>query len=175
MYNPNMVTGLSFLAELQPIFDQEPAIVLAYLFGSYARGQANSLSDVDIAILLKGQPSADQCFEIRMDMMGRIMDRLQMNEVDVAILNQASLALRYRVLRDGKLLFCRDENARIAFTAQTVSRYLDFKPIIDLFDDAILIKAQKGELTRGYNPYRGALERYRRRYQSIERTSNSKL
>jgi predicted nucleotidyltransferase len=170
-----MVVPLSALVNLKDVFEQEPAIVLAYLFGSYARGQAGPLSDVDIALLLAGSPDDDRCFEIRIDMMGRVMDALHVNEVDVAILNQAPLALRYRVVRDGQVLFCRDENIRIAFTAQTVSRYLDFKPVIDLFDQATLARAQKGELTRGYNPHRGAIERYRRRRQSVERAPTSRL
>ena len=33
-----------------------PEIILAYLFGSYARGQANGMSDVDIAILVCFSP-----------------------------------------------------------------------------------------------------------------------
>jgi predicted nucleotidyltransferase len=32
---------------------QEPRIVAAYLFGSWARGAATSLSDVDVALLLE--------------------------------------------------------------------------------------------------------------------------
>jgi predicted nucleotidyltransferase len=168
-----MVTYPAFAAELKPIFEQEPSIVLAYLFGSHARGQANSLSDVDVAVFLDGQPDNDLCFEVRLNMTGRLMDHLHTNNVDVAILNQAPLALRYRVVRDGRLLFCRDNDAHIAFTAQTVSRYLDFKPVIDLFDRTTLARAQKGELTHGYNPHRGTVERHRRRRQSVEGTPTS--
>lgn len=79
------------------------------------------------------------------------------------ILNQAPpLALRYHVLRDVVLLYCRAPNIRVEFTARTVSAYLDFKPVIEQHERAILERARKGELLHGYNPHRGALERYRR-------------
>jgi len=137
-------------------------VVTAYLFGSHARGQAGPLSDVDVAVLLAGAPDDARCFDRRLEIIGGLMDILHVNDVDVAILNQVPLALRYRVLRDGVLLYCRDQQVRIEFTARTVSEYLDFKPILQRHERAILERARKGELLRGYNPHRGALARYRR-------------
>lgn len=52
-----------------------------------------------------------------------LMGILRIKDVDVVLLNQAPLALRYRVLRDGVLLYCRDPNIRVEFTAHTVSAY----------------------------------------------------
>lgn len=168
-----MVNPLAFASELKTLFEQKPHVVLAYLFGSHARQEANRLSDVDIAVLLAGRPSDDACFAARMDIMGLVMRILRVNDVDVAILNQAPLALRYRVARDGRILFCRDENAGVEFTARTVMQYLDFKPVIDVFERATLERARKGELLSGYNPHRGAVERYLRRRQGSERTPAS--
>ena len=89
--------------------------------------------------------------------------------IDVVVLNVAPLALRYRVLRDGKVLTCRDEQVRILYQADTVSRYLDFKPVIEQHERAILERARRGELLNGYNPYRGALARYRQQRQRTAR------
>ena len=155
-------------ATLKPVFEAMPTVVVAYLFGSHARGQAGPLSDVDIAILLSGLPDADAGFEARLDIVGRVMAHLQRNEVDVAILNQASLPLRYRVVRDGQVVFCRDHDARLAFATQTIMAYLDFQPVLKAFEQATLNRARKGELTRGYNPHHGAVERYRRLRQRLE-------
>ena len=156
------MTIQDFAATLKPVFEPLPNVIMAYLFGSYARGQAGPLSDVDIAVLLNGQPSEAECFDARLDTLGRVMTQLQHNAVDVAILNQTPLALCYRVVRDGRVLFCSDNAARIAFTARTVTTYLDFKPTLEVFEQATLKRARKGELTRGYNPHHGAVERYRR-------------
>ena len=158
---------------LQNYFNSLDMVLLAYLFGSYARDQAGPLSDVDIAVLLAGDPDAKRCFEMRLQLIGGVMDLLHFNDVDVIILNQAPLALRYRVLRDGALLYCRDEQTRITFTARTVSEYLDFKPVIERHERAILERARRGELLNGYNPHRGALERYRQMRQRLERASRA--
>jgi len=150
------------MLQLASYFASLDHVLLAYIFGSQARGQAGPLSDLDIAVLLDETLDADRSFDMRLEIIGGVMDILRIKDIDVVILNQAPLALRYRVLRDGVLLYCHDPNARVEFTARTVSAYLDFKPVIERHEGAILERARKGELLHGYNPHRGALERYRR-------------
>jgi predicted nucleotidyltransferase len=148
------------LHQIDGLFAARPDVVLAYLFGSHARGTAGPLSDVDIAVLARPGMNSHQLFDLRLELIGDLMARLACNDVDVVLLNQASLALSYRVLRDGRLLYCRDEQVRIEYQAGIVSRYLDFKPIIERHERAILDRARRGELTRGHNPHRGALAHY---------------
>ena len=57
--------------------------------------------------------------------------------------------------------------------ARYVSEYLDFKPVIERHERAILERARKGELLHGYNPHRGALERYRQLRERLEGTATS--
>ena len=158
---------------LEAYFASLDSVVLAYLFGSQARGKAGLLSDVDVAVLLASQPDDGHCFDVRLEVIGGLMDILHFSNVDVAILNQVPLALRYRIVRDGILLFCRDRRAMVAFKARTVSEYLDFKPVIEQHERAILERARKGELLHGYNPHRGALERYRQLRERLEGTATS--
>jgi predicted nucleotidyltransferase len=158
---------------LEAYFAALDDVVLAYLFGSHARGQAGPLSDVDVAVLLADRPDDGRCFDRRLEIMGGLMDILRLNDVDVAILNQTPLALRYRVVRDGALLFCRDHQAMIEFRVRTVNEYLDFKPVIEQHERAILQRARKGQLLHGYNPHRGALERYRRLRERLKGTPAS--
>jgi predicted nucleotidyltransferase len=146
-------------------------VVLAYLFGSHARGQAWAHSDVDIAVLLENHPDDDQCFDMRLEVIGGLMDLLDTDDVDVLILNQAYPALRYAVLRDGILLFCRDRQAMIEFRVRALNEYLDFKPILKRHERAILEKARKGELLSGYNPYHETLERYHKLRERLAGTS----
>jgi predicted nucleotidyltransferase len=156
-------------------FASQENVVLAYLFGSQARGQANTLSDIDIAVLLGGRPDSAHCFEARLQIMGELMDILHANEVDVAILNQTPPALSYRVLRDGIMLFCRDRDQMIAFRVRIINEYLDFKPILERHTHAIIEKARKGELFNGYNPHLGALERYHRLRERLASAAKSDL
>ncbi len=146
-------------------------VILAYLFGSQARGQAGLLSDIDVAVLLVDGLDDSRAFEKRLMLMDHISYHMKTNAVDVLILNSAPLALAYRALRDGVLVYCRDEARRIEFTARTVSMYLDFKPVLERHERAILERARKGKLLNGYNPHRNALERYR---QLCERLNESK-
>jgi predicted nucleotidyltransferase len=126
-------------------------VVLTYLFGSHAHGQAWGQSDVDVAVLLENRPDDDRCFDMRLEVIGGLMNLLDTDEVDVLILNQAPPALRYAVLRDGVLLFCRDRQAMIEFRVRAVNEYLDFKPILRRHERAILEKARKAGLLRGYD------------------------
>jgi predicted nucleotidyltransferase len=104
----------------------EPAVLAAYLFGSVARGGAGPLSDLDVAVLLCDP--AD-------DVVGRLGDalcrRLGTDRIDVISLRRSPVPLRYRVVREGILVFCRDPAARERFTVETVLQYLDFRPLRD--------------------------------------------
>ena len=153
------------------IFATSDDTCLAVLYGSQARGQAGPLSDIDVAVLLERSFDPEHYFDRRLDIIGRLMQVLNTNEVDVVILNQAPLALQYRVVRDGIVLYSRHHDHMIEFVSQTVTRYLDFKPVVERHERAILARARQGELLNGYNPHRGALGRYRKLRERTEGTS----
>ena len=46
---------------LAELFERQPDVVAAYLFGSQARGDAGPLSDVDSAVWLDDDPEPDRC------------------------------------------------------------------------------------------------------------------
>ena len=48
--------------------------------------------------------------------------------VDLA---RAPMPVRFRVVRDGSLVLCRNAAAMERFVADTVRQYLDFKPLRD--------------------------------------------
>jgi hypothetical protein len=106
----------------------ESRIVAAYVFGSVARGTATSLSDIDVALMLTpGSAPADVC--------GRVADELSRqfgtDRVDVVSLDHAPAPLAYRVIREGRLVVCRDAARIERFVADTVLHYLDFQPLRD--------------------------------------------
>lgn len=137
------------VAALGRYFGSRDHVLFAYLFGSHARGQAGPLSDVDTAVFLDESVPRERYFDERLEMIGGVMDVLGVDEVDVAILNQTPLALNYRVVRDGVVLFCRDRVARVRWETTTRSLYFDFKPFIERYERAVLERARRGDLTRG--------------------------
>ncbi|MGH2529165.1 MAG: type VII toxin-antitoxin system MntA family adenylyltransferase antitoxin [Actinomycetota bacterium] len=110
---------------LREALERHHDVLVAYLFGSTARGTAGPLSDVDVAVLLQedGDP-----LERQLDLVGEVSSAIGSDLVDVILLNEASIALAYRVLRDGRLILSRDERARIQHRVSTVDRYLDMEP-----------------------------------------------
>lgn len=113
---------------LLEIAEADSAILAAYLFGSLARGAAGPLSDVDIGLLTRDRESDRAVCERATDALCR---RLSTSRIEVISLEEASVPLRYRVVRDGALLVCRDAAVVERFVTDTVLQYLDFKPLRD--------------------------------------------
>ncbi|MPZ89133.1 MAG: hypothetical protein GEU81_13910 [Nitriliruptorales bacterium] len=126
--------------ELSARLAAEPDVLVAYLFGSRARGTARPGSDYDVAVLLTEGADAHRR---QLEMMAVLGDG-----VDVIVLNQAPIALAYRVLRDGKLLVRRDERARIEHWARTVDRYLDSAPLRRALDAGVRHRLEEGRFGR---------------------------
>ena len=103
---------------------REKGVRIAYLFGSYVQDTANPLSDIDIAILLSNQKRQDYQ-ELRLFFVNGFMKILHQNSLDVVLLNEAHPALRFSIVKNGKLLYSDDEKVRIGFESQTIIDYLD--------------------------------------------------
>lgn len=109
---------------LRSALSADPTVLVAYLFGSFGRGSPGPLSDVDVAVLFGG--GGDE--EGRMRLFADLASAAAPRRVDVVVLNDAPVALAYRVIRDGRIMVSRDEDARSAFWVRTVDRYLDMAP-----------------------------------------------
>ena len=48
------------------------------------------------------------------------------------------MSLQHRVLRDGKVLFCRDELRRVRYEARAIVAYLDFQHLERIYNQALL-------------------------------------
>jgi hypothetical protein len=74
--------------------------------------------------------------------MDALCRRLRTSRIDVLSLQDAPMPLRYRVVRDGLIVLCRDARVVERFVTETVVQYLDFKPLRDrafeLMREAIL-------------------------------------
>ncbi len=66
----------------------------------------------------------------------------------MVLLNGAPVALAYRVLRDGRLLVCRDEGARVDHWVRTVVRYLDMEPFFRTFEEGLRHRILEGRFGR---------------------------
>ena len=120
---------VSLLQKALPhILDQRP-VMLAYLYGSVARGRVTALSDVDIALVLEQSLAPLARLDLELDI-EVALSTVGIPEVDVRVINQAPPALRGRVVTEGCLLYSRDEGKRVAFEAEARSRYFDLLPML---------------------------------------------
>jgi uncharacterized protein len=146
-----------------------PEVVLGFLFGSYARGQGRPDSDVDCAVLLADDAPAGSYFDLRLRVMDGLARAVGRDDVDVAILNEAPLALAYRVLRDGKLLFCRDHAAYVQHRVRTLNLYFDFAPLLERHQEMFLKRISEEGILYGYDADRGAAETNQKLVEALAR------
>ncbi|MFP4620050.1 MAG: type VII toxin-antitoxin system MntA family adenylyltransferase antitoxin [Bacteroidales bacterium] len=98
-----------------------------YIYGSGARNELKPLSDLDFAILLDMSSIQKELFRRELDYRVYITDYLHSEEFDLILLNRAPLRFAHSVLREGKLLYCKNTTAVINFSEYINKHYLDFK------------------------------------------------
>ena len=122
------------------------ALVAAYGFGSVFAGDAAAGSDLDIALLFDADTLDDRQ---RFAMAASIHSQLQHVspfELDLVVLNEASPVLADRAVRAGHLLLGDTDPRRVAFEQRSLVEYLDFLPVIERYDRALLARAKEGRL-----------------------------
>jgi uncharacterized protein YutE (UPF0331/DUF86 family)/predicted nucleotidyltransferase len=106
-------------------FEGEP-VAFAYLFGSQATGKTHPRSDVDVAVYVEESVPKDRYLDLQLKL-PRALENAHAGSVEVLVVNEMSLPLKGRVVRGGKLLYSRDEPARVRFESRTLDDFLDFE------------------------------------------------
>jgi len=127
---PNQTTS-----RLKDFLNKENRVLVAYLFGSCARGSRTARSDIDIAVLLSEIPGKMLEYYLRLV---NGLSQVLGGEVDLVILNKAPPLLKHQIIKHGKLAYCKDEKARIEFEARAEDEYLDFSRAIARYDECLL-------------------------------------
>ena len=94
-----------------------------YLFGSYATGKNHVNSDIDICVIAEKLSDKDE-----ISIIGAGYDNL-----DISLFNYLPITIRYRVFKEGKPLFIRDNTLIYSLKAKTLRDYIEFKPSINRF------------------------------------------
>ncbi|MBU7008056.1 type VII toxin-antitoxin system MntA family adenylyltransferase antitoxin [Phosphitispora fastidiosa] len=121
-------------------------IIAFYLFGSYAKGRPIPSSDVDLAVLFDESVNKDYYLMERLRLMGEVSTVLGIDAVELVVLNELQPALAYRIIKDGELLYTRDEVKKqlVAFKVKTMDRYFDFQPVQRMFSESLARRTREG-------------------------------
>lgn len=117
----------------------------AYLWGSRARGEARPDSDYDFAVSMKLRGTT---LEPYLKLCADLSIALGTEDVDVTLIEDADVLVRYVVQRDGRLLYERDKKGRIAFECRARKAGWDEGPRWESHDRAMVRRLMEGSFGR---------------------------
>lgn len=106
----------------------------ALVFGSFAIGNFNHESDIDIGIYVNDKLYSEETIADIIDKFNELTDR----EIDIVVLNDADPIIIMQILANGKLINCKDKHQFNLYKARKISEYLDFKMSRKIIEDNLL-------------------------------------
>ena len=134
----NQTNQIRRLLKLAPdIFGKYP-VAFAYLYGSYATGQAHRFSDLDIAIYLEQMPRRRK-LRLELSLALEIDEKLGPEvSSEVRTINGLPLIVTANIITEGILLYSKNETLRVDFETSVRSAYFDFLPVIHAYQRAFV-------------------------------------
>jgi len=117
-------------------------ILIVYLFGSHAHGEARDNSDIDFGALVDHQGYAQDPLGASSEAFVLAAKAGQLFDVatDVLILNNASLELAYEVVATGICLYHTDMDQRLEYESKIKGMYFDFAPFLKQLRAGVLAR-----------------------------------
>lgn len=117
-------------------------IGVVYLFGSQAEGFGGPLSDIDLGIIFQDSAIVySNTNEMYTKLYRFFTDLFPGQRVDIVFLQRAGLELRFDAIAYGIVLFENSSDFRLEFEEKTTNLYLDFKPLLREFNQALIENA----------------------------------
>jgi predicted nucleotidyltransferase len=105
------------------ILKNDEHVLFAYLFGSSITGIITPMSDIDIAVYLI--QNTDKTKD-RFNLIGKLIETLRTDDIDLVILNTAPLTLTARIIRNKEILVDKSSLVRHSFESLILRQYYDF-------------------------------------------------
>ncbi len=103
--------------------ERDSDVLAVLLFGSRARGDTGPASDIDVCLVLESEDGSRE-------LAGRKrLEYLSEFDLDLAVFQLLPLRIRSRVLKEGRVLFVRDEDALYAVACRTARAWEAFRHI----------------------------------------------
>ncbi|MBC7104406.1 MAG: nucleotidyltransferase domain-containing protein [Firmicutes bacterium] len=115
------------LRTISEVLRARPEIAFAYVHGSFVE-EDRPFGDIDLAVYLDPLPRGHPMhYELSLEV---ALEEHLRYPTEVRVLNTAPLGFCYNVLRTGRLLFARDDDARVEFQTRTLDYYFDYAPLL---------------------------------------------
>jgi len=119
------------LAKIMRKAMKDEDVLAVMLFGSYARNEDHS--DIDICLIMQHKNSNDLFLSRK-----RLEYLRDFPDYDIRIFQQLPLYIRVRVLKEGKIIFCKDEEVSYDLAIRESREFECFKPIYDAYLEGVL-------------------------------------
>ncbi|MBU4477600.1 MAG: DUF86 domain-containing protein [Candidatus Omnitrophica bacterium] len=133
---------------LKKYFEERPDILMAFIFGSFAKGRQISDSDFDTAIYFDPKnKEVELGSEVYKDE-GRIwldIEKIMGINTDLVVLNRAPATLSFEILRTGKPLIIKNYNFYLSFLSRVSFEAVDF---MEMAEDYWKIKERSASLSK---------------------------
>jgi predicted nucleotidyltransferase len=110
---------------------RDPDVLAVILFGSHARGEASAASDVDLCLVLAAATIT------HLAMSRTRLAYLAEGAGDLVIFQQLPLHLRSRVLKEGRVLFVKEEDALYGVAIRAARAFEGFRHLHRAYLDEI--------------------------------------
>lgn len=110
-------------------------IEVVYLYGSFARSMKRTGSDIDLAFLFEEEAYRKdplRCFISVNEICGELEREIK-REIDISILNRASLIFSYRVITTGRPIYLSSKKSLYIYEGKIMGMFFDFKPFLDAY------------------------------------------
>lgn len=104
---------------------QDEDVLAVFLFGSVVREEQTHFSDIDLCLVLAPKPVPFEPVALSR----KRLDYLKDFSFDIQIFQQLPIYVRRKVLKEGRLLFVRDEARLYELAFRTAQAFEDFRPI----------------------------------------------
>jgi predicted nucleotidyltransferase len=116
-------SGRRQASEVVKFVRKDEQVLALILFGSQARNARTVAPDMDLCLVLSAAPHS------ALGISQKKLQYLSRFSADIHIFQQLPLYMKQRVLRDGKVLFCRHEDLLYEIAFAVIREYSDFEHV----------------------------------------------
>jgi hypothetical protein len=131
--------GSEDFAALARVLAAHAHVLLGYVHGSALRADAEA-HDLDLGVVLDGPEPVDDVLVLA----GVIERTLGAGPVDLRVLEECPLFFQHLVVGGGRCVYERAPGLRAAYEGRVVSEFLEFKPVLDQYNRAMVGHALRG-------------------------------